>query len=89
MAPASVHKTAGVLRQVLAMAVTENRLVGNPVDGVELPSVSSSEQRFLTLDELHKLADHAGVNAPLVYLLGTCGLRFGEAAELRLAGHRP
>lgn len=83
MAPASVHKTVGVLRQVLGMAVSENRLVVNPVDGVELPSVSSSEQRFLTLEELHGLAGHAGVNAPLVYLLGTCGLRFGEAAEVR------
>src|SRR6476620_6053626 len=34
LAPASVHKTIGVLRQVLAMAVRENRLVMNPVDGV-------------------------------------------------------
>ena len=57
LAPASVHKTIGVLRQVLAMAVTENRLVINPVDGVELPPVSSVEQRFLTLDQLHILAE--------------------------------
>ena len=34
LAPASVHKTIGVLRQVLPMAVRENRLVMNPVDGV-------------------------------------------------------
>ena len=40
LAPASVHKTVGVLRQVLAMAVRENRLVMNPVDGVELPAVA-------------------------------------------------
>jgi hypothetical protein len=32
LAPASVHKTVGVLRQVLAMAVNDNRLVLNPVD---------------------------------------------------------
>lgn len=82
-APASVHKTIGVLRQVLAMAVRENRLVMNPVDGVELPSVQSVEQRFLALEQLHALADAAGDNKPLVYLLGTCGLRFGEVAELR------
>ncbi len=82
-APASVHKAVGVLRQVLAMAVTDNRLVLNPVDGVELPSVISSEQRFLTLEQLHVLADAAGDHRALVYLLGTCGLRFGEAAELR------
>jgi integrase len=83
LAPASVHKTIGVLRQVLAMAVRENRLVMNPVDGVELPPVSAAEQRFLTLEQLRALADAAGAHRPLVYVLGTCGLRFGEAAELR------
>ena len=78
MAPASVQKTIGVLRQVLAMAVAENRLVVNPVDAVELPAVTSKEQRFLTLEQLHALADAAGEHRALVYVLGTCGLRFGE-----------
>lgn len=45
-------KTVGVLRQVLAMAVDDNRLVLNSVDGIELPSVLVSEQHFLTLDQL-------------------------------------
>ena len=72
-----------VLRQVLATAVAENRLLINPVDGVELPAVTSVEQRFLTLDQLHRLADAAGEHRPLVYVLGTCGLRFGEVAEFR------
>lgn len=83
LAPASVHKTVGVLRQVLAMAVADNRLPMNPVDGVELPSVASVEQRFLTLEQLHVLACAAGAHRPPVYALGTCGLRFGEVAELR------
>lgn len=83
LAPASVHKSIGVLRQVLAMAVAENRLVVNPVDGVELPLVVAAEQRFLTLVQLRALADAAGAHRPLVYVLGTCGLRFGEVAELR------
>ena len=83
LAPASVHKTIGVLRQVLAMAVKDNRLVVNPVDGVELPPVTSVEQRFLTLQQLHLLASASGDYRPLVYILGTCGLRFGEVAELR------
>jgi integrase len=72
-----------VLRQVLAMAVDENRLVMNPVDGVELPPVTAAEQRYLTLEQLRTLADAAGKHRPLVYVLGTCGLRFGEVAELR------
>lgn len=83
LSPATVHKTVGVLRQVLAMAVAENRLAINPVDGVELPTVQHVEQRFLTLEQLHALADAAGEHRPLVYVLGTCGLRFGEVAELR------
>jgi integrase len=32
---------------------------------------------------LHALADAAGEHRPLVYVLGTCGLRFGEVTELR------
>lgn len=82
-APASVHKTIGVLRQVLTMAVDDNRLILNPADGVELPAVGTVEQRFLTLEQLHALAGAAGDNRALVYVLGTCGLRFGEVAELR------
>ncbi len=35
------------------------------------------------LELVHILADAAGANRPLVYVLGTCGLRFGEVAELR------
>lgn len=81
--PATVHKTIGVLRQVLAMAVEDNRLVANPVDGVALPTVATTEQKFLTVEQLHALADAAGDHRGLVYMLGTCGLRFGEAAELR------
>ncbi len=65
------------------MAVSDNRLAVNPVDGVELPPVMAVEQRFLTLDQLHGLATAAAAYRPLVYVLGTCGLRFGEVAELR------
>ncbi|MCW2520451.1 MAG: hypothetical protein JWR46_3070 [Mycobacterium sp.] len=32
---------------------------------------------------MHTLADAAGEHRPPVYVLGTCGLRFGEVAELR------
>ena len=45
--------------------------------------MTAVEQRFLTLEQLHILADAAGPHRPLVYVLGTCGLRFGEVAELR------
>ena len=45
--------------------------------------MGSAEQRFLTLEQLHALADAAEAHRPLGYVLGTCGLRFGKVAELR------
>lgn len=82
-AASSVHKAVGLLRQVLATAVADNLIATNPADRVELPTVRMTEQRFLTIAELHRLALAAGEHMALVYVLGTTGLRFGEAAELR------
>ena len=82
-AASSVHKAVGLLRQVLAAAVADNLLAVNPADGAELPTVRTTEQRFLTAAELHRVALAAGERKPLIYVLGTTGLRFGEAAELR------
>jgi len=50
--------------------------------------VESERSRFATsyasaLERLARNADAAGEHRPLVYVLGTCGLRFGEVAELR------
>jgi integrase len=41
------------------------------------------EQRYLTLEQLHARADASRAQQPLVYVLGACGFRFGEVAELR------
>ena len=82
-AASSVHKAVGVLRQVLAMALADNLIAVNPAEGTDLPTVGMTEQRFLTTAELHRLALAAGERMALVYVLGTTGLRFGEAAELR------
>lgn len=82
-AASSVHKAVGLLRQVLVAAVADNLLAVNPVDGVQLPTVRLTEQRFLSAAELHRAALAAGEYKALVYVLGSTGLRFGEAAELR------
>jgi integrase len=82
-AASSVHKTVGLLRQVLATAVADNLIAANPAEGAELPTVRTTEQRFLTAAGLHRLALASDEHMPLVYVLGTTGLRFGEAAELR------
>jgi integrase len=52
---------------------------------VELPRLPETEQRYLTHEQLHRVAVASGRLRTLVLMLGYCGLRFGEAAALRVA----
>ncbi len=62
----------------------KNRYLGsNPAEGDD-PRIRKKEQRFLTSDQLHDLAQ--AIEAPyqtLVYLFGCGGLRWREATALR------
>ncbi len=77
LAPASVHKTVGVLGHVLTTAVDDNRLAMNPLSGVELPSVLAAEKHSNKLGQPHALTDGAGTYRRLVCVLGTYGPRIG------------
>ncbi len=74
-----------VVSQVLRFAVKAKHLSSSPADGVELPRLPEAEQRYLTHEQLHRLAVASGRFRTLVLVLGYCGLRFGEAAALRCA----
>jgi integrase len=84
-----VHR---VFSLIMELAVRDGRIPSNPTSGVRLPMVAKSKKRFLTAEELHRLAD-AAAQYPipevgqqyrgLILLLGFCGLRWGEAAGLR------
>lgn len=83
-APAeTVHKTVGVVRQVLQHAVDDQRLAANPADKLALPPIRPAEMRFLTLDQLRQLATAAGPDGAAIWTLGICGLRMGELAGLQ------
>lgn len=57
----------------------------NPCRGVTVPRRHKREARFLTVAELRQLAERTPERwRPLVWLLGTCGLRIGEAAALKV-----
>jgi integrase len=73
-----------VVDQVLKYAVKAKRLPANPADGIELPRKHEVDQRYLTHEQLHRLAVASGRLRTLVLMLGYCGLRFGEAAALRV-----
>lgn len=75
------HQLVGA---VLKFAVKAKHLPANPADGVELPRLPETEQRYLTHDQLHRVAVASGRLRTLILILGYCGLRFGEAAALRV-----
>jgi integrase len=73
-----------LFKAMLDAAVADNRLARNPAAGIELPRLAQSEHRYLTHAELGALADECGGYRTLVLVLGYCGLRWGEAAALRV-----
>lgn len=73
-----------VVSQVLKYAVRAKHLPANPADGIELPRKPETEQRYLSHEQLHRLAVASGRFRTFVLVLGYCGLRFGEAAALRV-----
>lgn len=80
-----VRQTHQLVGAVLKFAVRAKHLPANPADGMDLPRLPETEQRYLTHDQLHRVAVASGHLRTLVLLLGYCGLRFGEAAALQVA----
>jgi len=80
-----VRQTHQLIGAVLKFTVRAKHLPANPADGVELPRLPDTEQRYLTHDQLHRVALASGRLRTLILVLGYCGLRFGEAAALRVA----
>jgi site-specific recombinase XerC len=69
---------------MLDAAVRDRRLASNPVAGVDLPRLPRKERRYLDRGEVAGLAEACGPYRPLVLVLAYCGLRWGEAAALRV-----
>ncbi len=80
-----VRQTHQLVGAVLKFAVKAKHLPANPAEGVELPRIAETERRYLTHEQLHRVAVASGRLRTLVLVLGSCGLRFGEAAALRVA----
>src|SRR4051794_31354010 len=75
------HQLVGA---VLKLAVKAKHLAGNAANSIELPRLPEAEQRYLTHEQLHRVAVASGRLRTLVFVLGYCGLRFGEATALRV-----
>ena len=93
LSAASVQYVHRVFSLILELAVRSGRISRNPAHGVRLPKNTKTEKRFLTAGEVFQLADAAaeypipevgGQYRVLVLLLAFCGLRWGEAAGLKV-----
>lgn len=83
IAPKTARNVHGILHRILAAAVAQRLIRSNPCVGTRLPKVPHKEMRFLTEQEIARLI--AAIPAhwrPLVLLLVTTGLRWGEATGL-------
>lgn len=83
--PVIVQTAYSVLARIIDDAVRDRRLAANPARGVKLPGRSRRKNVYLTGEQLQALAVEAGRYQSLVLLLGTAGLRWGEAAALRVS----
>lgn len=73
-----------VLAQILDLAVEDRLIRGNPARGVKLPAKTPAVKVYLTPAQLEGLVAECGPMGDLVALLGTSGLRYGEATALRV-----
>lgn len=80
-----VANTYSVLARILDDAVRDRLIPSNPARGVRLPKRTKKRNVYLTAAQLHRLADESGRYRSLILLLGTVGLRWGEASALRVS----
>ncbi len=82
--PSRVRQAYQLFSSVMQHAVDAGYVARSPCVGVELPRAVPREARFLTAEEVHRLASNmAPPYDTLVYLLAYSGLRWGEAVALR------
>jgi integrase len=79
-----VQTVYSVLARILDDAVRDRILASNPARGVKLPKRPPRRNVYLTATQLNRLADESRRYRSLVLLLGAGGLRWGEAAALRV-----
>jgi integrase len=84
LAPQTVRNIFAVFSLIFSFAVRDGRLIRNPADGIRLPRRTRAARGYLTHEQLHRLAAECGVYRTLVLFLGYTGLRWGEAAALRV-----
>jgi integrase len=83
-AAATIQLAYGLVSMAFNAAVDDALIQRTPCSGVNLPKRSQVEKRFLSVEELHDLADTIDSrHRTLVLTAGYTGARFGELAALQ------
>jgi integrase len=80
----SIRKAMEALSGAMKIGVETGAVNANPCLDIRRPAEPKRDARFLTPAELELLADNAGPDKPMILLMGTTGLRIGEACNLRV-----
>jgi len=83
-APATVRKVHVVFSGLMNYAVRDRRIPRNPCDDVRLPRLKGSERAYLSHEQVAELAELAEPYKTLIFFLAYTGLRWGEAAALKV-----
>lgn len=81
--PSKTRAAHACLAQVLDIEVKDGILKGNPARGVTLPRKGKPVKVYLTVEDLADFIAQSTKHQELLWLLGTSGLRWGEATALR------
>jgi integrase len=84
LSASSVRKIYGVLSMVLDSAVASNKVAANVATDVKLPRLPAGEHVYLDHHQVELLGKAAGPYRTFVLVLAYTGLRYGEAAAVRV-----
>jgi integrase len=84
LSPSRTRQAYHILTAMLDAAVRDRRLPSNPAAGVDLSRIPQKERRYLDHTQVEALANECGPYRVLVLTLAYSGLRWGEAAALRV-----
>lgn len=79
-----VLRAYGILKGIMDDALADRRITRNPCENTTLPRKTRKERVYLPPRQVLDLAAASGRYSALILTLGFCGLRWGEAAALRV-----
>jgi integrase len=81
-APSTVARHYAILRAICAYAESSEMILRSPCRGIKLPRVRLVDRPDLSPEDLERLGEKLGDQAPFMWLGAICGLRWAEAAGL-------